>query len=220
MEAAKIPGITRIRLGSLEPRIITEEFLDALTHNSAFCDHFHLSLQSGSDAVLRRMNRHYGTKEYLEKAELIRSRFPNAAITTDVIVGFPGETEKEFEESRRFLDEVDFYETHVFKYSRRKGTVADAMQGQLTEAVKEDRSRILIEDSRVRKRRFLERQIGSAAEILAEERLTIDGTFWEGFGRNYIRCALPEHACRQGEVVTGRITGFLTDEILEVSIEK
>lgn len=220
-EAAKIPGIERIRLGSLEPRIITEAFLDALLQCHAFCNHFHLSLQSGSDPVLQRMNRHYSAAEYRQKVDLIRSRFPDAAITTDVIVGFPGETKEEFEETRRFLEAVDFYEVHVFKYSRRKGTVADTMQGQLTEAEKEQRSQVLIREGRARTKRFLEKQIGTKVQILAEEPLRIgEGVYWEGFGKNYIRCAIPEDSCRQGDVVTGRITGFLTDEILEVSIEE
>lgn len=216
-----LEGISRIRLGSLEPRIITEEFLERLRGIPAFCDHFHLSLQSGSDSVLRRMNRHYRTDEYLEKTKLIRSYYPSAALTTDVIVGFPGETEEEFEQTREFLSVCDFYEAHVFKYSRRKGTVADRMEGQLTERVKSERSKILIGDAIKRKRAFMEGQIGKETEVLTEEETVVGSdTYLEGFSRNYLRCALRADTCRVEDVIRGRIRGFLTDDILEVSTEK
>ncbi len=218
-EASKTLGIRRVRLGSLEPRIITEEFLRTLKETDAFCDHFHLSLQSGSDSVLKRMNRHYSAEEYLEKVSLIRSFYPAAALTTDVITGFPGETEEEFEESRQFLTKAGFYEVHVFKYSRRKGTVADKMEGQLTESVKNARSRILIEDGMKRKHAFLEKQIGKSVEVLAEEFVTHDNTaYLEGFSKNYIRCAI--RTDEEREIISGRITGFLTDDILEVCADK
>ncbi len=219
-ETGKIPGIERVRLGSLEPRIITEAFLEGMQKVDAFCDHFHLSLQSGSDSVLLRMNRHYTTDEYLQKVRLIRRYFPSAAITTDVIVGFPGETEAEFEETRAFLSEVDFYDLHVFKYSRRKGTVADRMEHQIEEGVKEERSRILIREGMVRKEAFLRERTGSETEVLLEEEEQIGGrTYLIGFTRNYIRCAVENPTCAKG-VVKGTVKGLLTDEILEVLAEK
>ncbi len=218
--AGRVEGIERVRLGSLEPRIITEEFLQRLQDVPAFCDHFHLSLQSGCDSVLQRMNRHYTAEEFLEKTELIRKTFPLAALTTDVIVGFPQETEEEFEQTRKFLASCDFYETHIFKYSRRKGTPADRMGGQLTEKEKNARSAVLIGDAKIRKHAFLEKQIGSLTEVLTEEETRIgEKGYLEGFSRNYMRCALPSDTCGADEVIRGRIRGFLTDEILEVSIE-
>ena len=144
----EIEGIQRIRLGSLEPRIITEEFASALASMPKMCPHFHLSLQSGCDATLKRMNRRYTSEEYYEKCQLLRKYFAHPALTTDVIVGFPGETEEEFEESRAFVDKVDFYETHIFKYSKREGTKAAVMENQVPESVKAERSNILIEMSR------------------------------------------------------------------------
>ncbi|MBP5383573.1 MAG: MiaB/RimO family radical SAM methylthiotransferase, partial [Lachnospiraceae bacterium] len=216
-ETGRIPGIERIRLGSLEPRIITERFLEELAGIPAFCDHFHLSLQSGSDSVLQRMNRHYTAAEYLEKTELIRRFFPQAAITTDVIVGFPGETEEEFMETRVFLDRADLYETHVFKYSRRKGTAADRMDKQLTEAEKNARSAILIGDSKKRQHSFMEKAIGTVVEIIGEEEIEEGGkTYMTGFTKNYIRCAYPAGTIRNKESGKGVVKGFLTDVILEV----
>src|SRR5574344_2673467 len=139
---AKIKGVKRIRLGSLEPRIITEDFLKRLVATGKICPHFHLSLQSGSDSVLKRMNRRYSTDEFLEKTKLIREYFIHAGITTDVIAGFPGETNEEFTETREYMNKVDFYEAHIFKYSRRRGTLADKMDNQLTDKEKSVRSEI------------------------------------------------------------------------------
>ncbi|MBO4902912.1 MAG: tRNA (N(6)-L-threonylcarbamoyladenosine(37)-C(2))-methylthiotransferase MtaB [Lachnospiraceae bacterium] len=220
-EVALRTGISRIRLGSLEPRIITDAFLQGLSGIDAFCDHFHLSLQSGSDTVLQRMNRHYDTAGYLEKVKLIRSYFPGAAIAADVIVGFPGETEEEFETTRRFLNEADLYAVHVFKYSRRKGTVADRMEGQLTERVKNERSAVLIAEGEVRTKRFMQNLIGQQAQMLCEETVRIgEKEYMTGFTKNYVRLALPLQNVNGQEMIRGTVKGFLTDEILEVSTEK
>ena len=145
MRLDKIEGLQRIRLGSLEPRVITEEFAKTLSSSKKICPHFHLSLQSGCDTVLKRMNRKYTTQEYYDKCCILRKYFNNPAITTDVIVGFPQETEEEFEATKVFLEKVHFYEMHIFKYSRRKGTVADRMEGQVDEKIKTQRSAILLE---------------------------------------------------------------------------
>lgn len=209
--------ISRIRLGSLEPQIITRDFLEGLQGVGSFCEHFHLSLQSGSDSVLKRMNRHYTSAEYLKKVNLIREYYPMAAITTDVIVGFPGETEEEFRETEAFLDAVYFYEVHVFKYSRRKGTTADRMSGQLTDAVKSERSKILIAESRKRQQSFMQKLIGETVVVLTEETIRVNGRdYMTGFTKNYVRCALAGRL-PDGEIVSGVVKGVLTDEILEVS---
>ena len=211
----------RVRLGSLEPRIITEEFLQGLRETEAFCPHFHLSLQSGSDAVLKRMNRHYTTKEYADRAARIRAYFPDAAITTDVIVGFPQETEAEFEETRRFLDRIDFYETHIFKYSRRRGTAADRMRGQLTEKVKAERSQILIKAGEKREEAFRRRFLNRPVSVLAETPEVIeDRRFLTGFTKEYVRVALPAEIGRVGEIVTVVPTRLQKDGILVFSSEK
>ena len=170
---AKIKGVKRIRLGSLEPRIITEDFLKRLVATGKICPHFHLSLQSGSDSVLKRMNRRYSTDEFLEKTKLIREYFIHAGITTDVIAGFPGETNEEFIETREYMNKVDFYEAHIFKYSRRRGTLADKMDNQLTDKEKSVRSEILIKDANERSRKFREYYIGKRAEVLFEEIIVI-----------------------------------------------
>ena len=185
---SKIDGVERIRLGSLEPRIITEEFLTQMASLKEFCPHFHLSLQSGSDTVLKRMNRRYDTAEFYEKVQLIRKYFEHPAITTDIIVGFPGETQEEFNETRDYLEKVDFYETHVFAYSRRRGTAADKMPGQHTQKTKNERSRILMEDSQIRSKRFREYYIGRMTEILIEEYENINGRrYGTGYNKEYVR---------------------------------
>ena len=161
MDIHEVPGIQRIRLGSLEPRIITEEFARTLAGLPKMCPHFHLSLQSGCDATLERMNRRYTAEEYYEKCVLLRKYFHNPALTTDVIVGFPGETEEEFAQSKAFVDKVNFYETHVFKYSRREGTLAAKMENQVPETVKTVRSNELLELSRRKQRNYEEALIGT-----------------------------------------------------------
>lgn len=186
-----IKGIERIRLGSLEPGIISEEFLDQLKSIEKFCPHFHLSLQSGCDETLKRMNRHYTTAEYLEKCNLIRKYFDRPAITTDVIVGFPGETEEEFEKTKAFLEEVSFSEMHIFKYSKRQGTVAARMENQVKEEVKALRSDILIELGDRLRADFLDSFTGDEKEVLVEEEMEIDSVkYMTGHTREYIRVAV------------------------------
>ena len=165
----QVEGILRIRLGSLEPRIITREFAEGIAALPKMCPHFHLSLQSGCNTTLKRMNRRYTAEEYYEKCELLREVFDHPALTTDVIVGFPGETEEEFRESKAFLEKVNFYETHIFKYSRRQGTKAAEMKDQVPEPVKTERSNQLIALGKVNKKAFEDRLIGQTVEVLMEE---------------------------------------------------
>ena len=229
---AEVPGIERIRLGSLEPRVMNEEFVAAIASEPKICPHFHLSLQSGCDSVLKRMNRHYTAEEFLETAKRLRRYYDRPALTTDVIVGFPGETEEEFEESLRFLETVNFYEIHVFKYSRRHGTAADRMPDQITEAVKEERSHILQELTMKQAAAFRESFRGEKESILAEEMHSYEemrgrtqmaygkdagedagiqeknGAEWiVGHTARYIEAAVPAEGTkiRRGQVLTGII---------------
>lgn len=197
----EIGDVRRIRLSSLEPRLFTEEFVKGLRSIDKLCPHFHLSLQSGSDSVLKRMNRHYDTKEYAEKAGLLRSVFDDPAITTDIIAGFPGETEEEFEETYAFARQIGFYEMHVFKYSRREGTVAANLPGQLTDREKSARSERLITLGKQMSDEYVARHEGLVREVLFEETKLIDG-------REYICGHTPEYihvAAEGGEEFAGRI---------------
>ena len=215
-----VSGIERIRLGSLEPRIITDEFARTLSSLSTFCPHFHLSLQSGCDDTLKRMNRRYTTEEYASRCELLRKYFKNPAITTDVIVGFPGESREEFETTKAYLERIHFYEMHVFKYSRRKGTRADAMENQIPEQVKAERSDILLELTERMSREYRESFIGETKEVLMEEQITVDGTdYITGYTKEYIRVAGLWDEALKGRMVTGLLGGFLTDEIMLFSRE-
>ncbi|MCR5235563.1 MAG: tRNA (N(6)-L-threonylcarbamoyladenosine(37)-C(2))-methylthiotransferase MtaB [Lachnospiraceae bacterium] len=223
-KSAAIEGVQRIRLGSLEPRIITHDFLSAMSETEAFCPHFHLSLQSGSNEVLKRMNRRYDVDEYYEKVQLIRKYFEHPAITTDVIVGFPGETEEEFDETRSFLDKVNFYETHVFAYSRRRGTVADRMPGQLTQKQKSVRSAILMEDSSRRAKSFREYYKDSPAEVLIEEEAVVEGTpYLVGYNKEYVRFAVDkgddDAKDMTGKIISCRALDFIGDELLHAVSE-
>ena len=212
----EIDGIKRIRLGSLEPRIITEEFASSIAALPKMCPHFHLSLQSGCNATLKRMNRRYSAEEYMEKCELLRKYFHNPALTTDVIVGFPGETQEEFAESMDFVDRVNFYETHIFKYSRRHGTKAAAMDGQLTEAVKAQRSEKLLELHDIRAKEYEEAMIGKTIELLLEEEIEEDGKNWYvGHSREYVRAVIEKTEVHQvNDLVEAKVTGFVTDHLL------
>ena len=184
----QVEGILRIRLGSLEPRIITREFAEGIAALPKMCPHFHLSLQSGCNTTLKRMNRRYTAEEYYEKCELLREVFDHPALTTDVIVGFPGETEGEFRESKAFLKKVNFYETHIFKYSRRQGTKAAEMKDQVAEPVKTERSNQLIALGKVNKKAFEDRLIGQTVEVLMEEEIQRDGETWQiGHTREYVK---------------------------------
>ena len=187
----EIEGIRRIRLGSLEPGIVTEEFAGTLAAMPKICPHFHLSLQSGCDATLKRMNRRYTSEEYYEKCRILRKYFDDPALTTDVIVGFPGETEEDFQASFDFVDKVDFYETHIFKYSKREGTKAASMPDQVDEQVKAERSARLIALGEKKRKAYEERFIGKTVEVLVEEDAVIDGKKVQtGHTKEYIKIAL------------------------------
>ena len=187
----EIEGIKRIRLGSLEPRIITDEFAKRIAGLEKICPHFHLSLQSGCDKTLKAMNRKYNTEEYYEGCVKLREVFDNPAITTDVIVGFPGETEEDFLETRKFLEKVHFYEMHIFKYSRRKGTVADKMKEQVADTVKSERSAVLLALEKAQSLEYRKMYIGKRLEVLIEELTEIDGrSYYTGYTKNYIRVAI------------------------------
>ena len=188
----EIPGVRRIRLGSLEPGIITEEFVKELSEMEKVCPHFHLSLQSGSDTVLKRMNRKYTAEEYFHKCELLREYYEHPAITTDIIVGFPGETEEEFSETCAFVKKAALYEIHVFKYSRRDGTVAARMPNQIPERVKSERSRTLMEIAEELKADFIRWYEGKTVEVLFEEPVIIGGKrYYEGFTPEYVKTLYP-----------------------------
>lgn len=187
----EVEGIQRIRLGSLEPGIVTEEFAKELSSMSKVCPHFHLSLQSGCDTTLERMNRRYRSAEYKARCELLRYYFGNPALTTDVIVGFPMETEEDFQASYDFVKDIHFYETHIFKYSRRHGTKAAAMPGQLTEAEKAVRSDKMLELHQKRAAEYEISLLGKTLEVLLEEEVEIDGkAYYLGHSREYVKVAV------------------------------
>lgn len=212
---SKTAGIERIRLGSLEPRIITEEFARELSVLPGFCPHFHLSLQSGSNTVLKRMNRKYTAEEYYEKTEILRRVFDAPAITTDVIVGFPGETGEEFEETRAFLERTGFYEMHIFKYSKRRGTVAADMEGQLTEGEKAKRSDILLALSGEMSKSYREAHLNQEMEILLEEEKQIGEEYYQiGHSREYIKAAVKSKENLSGRILKGCCREFLQSDIL------
>ena len=182
-ELNKIEGLKRIRLGSIEPTIITEEFVNRLSKLEKICDHFHLSLQSGCDETLKRMNRRYTCHEFENGTKILREKFPNAALTTDIIVGFPGETDEEFNKTYEFLKRVAFYKMHVFKYSQRKGTKAAVMPNQIDGTIKEERSKTLLQLSDENEEMYNSKYIGRQVEVLFEEK---DGEFYKGHTTNYI----------------------------------
>lgn len=212
----EIEGIKRIRLGSLEPRIITEEFMEGISALPKVCPHFHLSLQSGCNKTLKDMNRRYTAEEYAEKCDLIRKYYQAPALTTDVIVGFPQETEEDFMESYEFVRNIHFYETHIFKYSRRQGTKAAAMDGQLTEAEKAKRSEKMLELHELRAREYEENMIGRELEILVEEETEIDGkVFYLSHSREYVKVAVEkQEGIGINDLLTVKITDFAKEHIL------
>ena len=202
----EVEGISRIRLGSLEPGIITEEFAESISSLPKMCPHFHLSLQSGCDDTLRRMNRRYTSAEYYEKCQILRKYFDHPALTTDVIVGFPGETEEEFRQSMEFVDKVDFYETHIFKYSRREGTKAAAMDGQVSEQVKAQRSALMISLGERKRKAYEESFVGKDVEVLVEEPAIIGGKAVQtGHTKEYIKIALEQEEDLRNQIVKIRI---------------
>lgn len=210
-----IDGISRIRLGSLEPRIITEEFVGRLKKLHKVCPHFHLSLQSGCEETLKRMNRHYTPEEYYEKCKLLRAAFENPAITTDVIVGFPGETDEEFDKTRQFFEKVHFYEMHIFRYSRRKGTRADKMENQIPEETKAQRSSILSSLESQMTKEFRTKWTGACVKVLLEERQEINGvSYMVGHTPEYIKCAVETDA-PDNTIIDAIIEGELTADVMK-----
>lgn len=220
MEIDSIDGVERLRLGSLEPRIITKDFVQCLSGLKHICPHFHLSLQSGCEAVLKRMNRHYTPEEFLNGVALLREAFGHPAITTDIIVGFPQETEEEFEATRRFAEKIAFYEMHIFKYSKRKGTKAAVMQGQIPEETKNRRSAVLQELEAAASKDFRAFYIGREVEVLFEEKKEIgQKEYWIGHTREYVKVAVDANFITnigglQNRLISGKIKGFLEDGIL------
>ncbi len=211
----QIPEISRIRLGSLEPGIITENFVSILRELPKVCPHFHLSLQSGCDETLRRMNRHYTTGEYEQKCDMLRRSFENPAVTTDVIVGFPGETQEEFEKTKAFLERIHFYEMHVFKYSVRSGTRAAKMPDQIPESVKTLRSEELLSLERSMSAQYRKSFLGKEQQVLLEEEIRIkEKLYLIGHTREYIRAAVLAEGQRPNTMVTIIPEEMLTEEIL------
>ncbi len=212
----EVEGLARIRIGSLEPRIITEEFASQIAAMPKICPHFHLSMQSGCDSVLKRMNRRYDSGEYFEKTQLLRKYYDNPAITTDVIVGFPGETEEEFRITEEFVRKVDFFEMHIFKYSKRQGTVAAKMEGQITEAEKGRRSTILMEAEKEMSHAYRAGYIGCETEVLFEEKKEVEGqAYWVGHTPQYVKMAKKASGENlNNQIEKGKITGFLQEDIL------
>ncbi len=212
-ETAKIGGIRRIRLGSLEPRIMTDEFVRRLAAVEKLCPHFHLSLQSGCDETLKRMNRKYRTQEFRDCCARLREAFQIPALTTDVIVGFPGETEEEFEKTVEFLKEICFYETHVFKYSRRKGTRADRMEGQVPEEVKTRRSSVLLKMTEENSAAYRRKLLGNTVEVLMEEAYEFNGRMYQaGYTRDYVRVAVPGETALTNKLIWVKAERMLDKE--------
>ena len=224
----QISGIARIRLGSLEPKIVTEEFAQQLSQLPKLCPHFHLSLQSGCDATLQRMNRKYTCEQYAQGCELLRKYFDHPAITTDVIVGFPGETAEEFETTRTFLEQIGFFEIHIFKYSLRKGTRAAQMPQQVPEDVKHARSEQLFSDQAPRNEAFLNWYLGKEVQVLLEEKVSFGETeYLVGYTKEYVKAAVlaTGELCINSEnkLITARVVSKLKDDIFlleDVSEEK
>lgn len=216
----KIEGLKRIRFGSLEPRIVTEEFVDVLSKLDKICPHFHLSLQSGCDNTLKRMNRHYTAKEYYDCCSILRKAFSNPAITTDVIVGFPGETREEFEVTRQYLEKVRFYEMHVFKYSKRNGTRAAEMPDQVPESEKTARSNELLKLEKEMSIEYRRSFVGSKAEVLMEETFELNGkTYMIGHTREYVKAVVPYKEGLKGKIVTGILGEMLNEEVIFLNID-
>lgn len=220
-EVHKTEGIQRIRLGSLEPGIVTEEFVRGIAALPKVCPHFHLSLQSGCDATLERMNRRYRCGEYRERCELLRRYYDAPALTTDVIVGFPMETEEDFQMSYDFVDSIRFYETHIFKYSRRQGTRAAAMEGQLTEAVKAKRSEKMLEMHHRHALEYESTMLGRTLEVLLEEETIIDGTaYYLGHSREYVKTAVrKEEGFCINDIVNVKAESFLEKHTLTGTVQ-
>ena len=210
---AKVSGIERIRLSSMEPRHITRDFLERMKATGKACDHFHLSLQSGSDDVLKAMNRKYDTAIFKEKTDLIREVFPNAGLTTDIIVGFPGETDANHKETIDFVKEIKFAKTHLFKYSKRDGTRAASMKGQVNGNIKKDRLKDLEVIEKINRKEFLEKQIGKTLSVLFEEKSDMEG-FKSGYSTNYLRVNVEDETLPSNEIYDVIISGIENDELI------
>lgn len=215
VKIGQIGGIERIRLGSLEPRIITDQFLKAISSVPQFCPHFHLSLQSGSDSVLRRMNRKYSANEYYERVLLIKEYFELPSFTTDVIVGFPGETEEEFDETMDFVKKIGFSHIHVFKYSKRAGTRAAVMPNQIPEEIKNNRSNTLISLSEMMSKEYKDLFVGRIEKILFEEEIEIDGTIYQvGHNERHLKLAVAKDVDLSNQILLCRVGKDLNEEIM------
>ena len=213
--ADNVNGIERIRLGSLDPEVVTEDFVERLGKVKKICPHFHFSLQSGCDKTLKAMNRHYTSDEYYEKCQLIRKYIDNPAFTTDVIVGFPGETEEDYISSREFVKKVKFAELHVFKYSKRDSTVAAKMPNQIDEKIKTLRSEDLIKTGEELTKEFRQAKIGQDTTVLFEEKILLDNKeYWVGHTVDYIKIAVPEKENLEGQIRKVNVKDFLTNEIM------
>lgn len=213
--ADNVNGIERIRLGSLDPEVVTEDFVERLGKVKKICPHFHFSLQSGCDKTLKAMNRHYTSDEYYEKCQLIRKHIDNPAFTTDVIVGFPGETEEDYISSREFVKKVKFAELHVFKYSKRDGTVAAKMPNQIDEKIKTLRSEDLIKTGEELTKEFRQAKIGQDTTVLFEEKILLDNKeYWVGHTVDYIKIAVPEKENLEGQIRKVNVKDFLINEIM------
>ena len=213
-EIHKVDKIKRIRLGSLEPKIVTEEFASELGKLEKICPHFHLSLQSGCDATLQRMNRKYSAAEYKAGCEILRKYFEHPAITTDVIVGFPGETEEEFAITKAFLEDIHFYEMHIFKYSKRQGTRAAVMPNQVPEEKKNVRSAELIELGEKMSQEFRQHYLGQEVEVLFEEESVIDGvSYYVGYTKEYVKVAKVSNISLENQFVKGNLVKKLSEDI-------
>ena len=214
-ETAKVEGIERVRLGSIEPRVITEDFARRASAVPEMCPHFHLSLQSGCDETLKRMNRKYTAEEFKAGCDLLRKYFDNPALTTDVIVGFPGETDEEFETSYEFYRDVNFYEMHVFKYSRRAGTRADKMPNQITNEVKNTRSHKVLELTAANSKAYREAMLGQDIEVLFERCEEIEGKkYWTGFTKTYIRAAMECDEDLTDCIGVAKATSLMNEELI------
>ncbi|MBQ2802135.1 MAG: tRNA (N(6)-L-threonylcarbamoyladenosine(37)-C(2))-methylthiotransferase MtaB [Lachnospiraceae bacterium] len=215
----KIEGLERIRLGSLEPRIITEEFAREIAALPKICPHFHLSMQSGCNETLRRMNRHYTSEEYYEKCEILRKHYEKPAITTDVIVGFPQESVEEFEATEKFVEKVNFFETHIFKYSKRQGTNAAKMEGQIPEEEKTRRSSILLDMNKRHRQAYLESFLGKTIEILVEEDMKADGQEYQtGHTKEYMRAIVKSDKSLENQIVKAVVKEVHQGEMLKCEI--
>ena len=217
-EIHKVEGIKRIRLGSLEPKVVTEEFAQELSKLEKVCPHFHLSLQSGCDATLQRMNRKYTAEEYKTGCDILRKYFTHPAITTDVIVGFPGETEEEFATTKAFLENIHFYEMHIFQYSKRQGTRAAVMKEQVAESIKKVRSAELIALGDRMSAEFRAYYLGKEEEVLFEEKIELNepgyaGEYYIGYTKEYVKVAKASDAALDNQIIKGTLTKMINDEI-------